>query len=119
MNCVKFWFHSSFDELLTTERKGGEFTLQFRGEPSVKHLVEAMRIPHTEVGKIIVNDREVNLSYLAQDGDSIAVYPVIGNRPYHSITGESSKNIEARFILDNHLGKLTTYLRMVGFDTLQ
>ena len=118
MHTAKFWFHSSFDGLLTAKHKSGEFTYQFKGEPSVKHLVEAMRIPHTEVGKIFVNEREVNLSYLAQDGDSIAVYPVQDYRTYNSIVGENSKTSEARFILDNHLGKLATYLRMLGFDAL-
>jgi hypothetical protein len=118
MNSVKFWFHSSFNGLLSAEYQGGEFSYEFKGEPSVKHLVEAMRIPHTEIGKIIVNEQEVNLSYLAQDGDLIKVYPVLGNRSYHSEVGEDSKAIDARFVLDNHLGKLATYLRMLGFDTL-
>jgi len=65
MNTAQFWFHSSFNGLLPAKHKGSEFPYQFKGEPSVKHLVEAMRIPHTEVGTIIVNEREVNLSYLA------------------------------------------------------
>lgn len=118
MHTAKFWFHSSFDGLLTAKYKGSEFNYQFKGEPSVKHLVEAMRIPHTEVGKIIVNEGEANLSYLVQDGDSIEVYPVLGNRPFHKVMGEYSITGEARFILDNHLGKLATSLRMLGFDAL-
>ena len=110
-------FHGSFVELLPTERRGGEFTYDIKGEPSIKHLVEALRIPHTEIGKIYVNEREVDLSYLAQNGDEISVYPVAGKRPYHITKGNSIDNDEARFILDNHLGKLAAYLRMLGFDT--
>jgi len=117
MKCVKFWFHSSFNELLSTERKGGEFIYQFNGEPSIKHLVEAVRIPHTEIGKIFVNGQEVNLSYLAQDGDKISVYALISNRQYHEQDSDKFNYNDARFILDNHLGKLTTYLRMLGFDS--
>jgi uncharacterized protein len=118
MKRVFFWFHHSYNIFLSEERKGEIFAYDFKGEPSLKHLVEAMRIPHTEVGKTLVNEREVDLSYLAQDGDSIAVYPVIGNRHNLSTNDNSSIIVEARFILDNHLGKLATYLRMLGLDTL-
>lgn len=119
MNCVRFCFDRGFDDLLPPERRGVAFVYYFKGNPSLKHLVEAMHIPHTEVGKVLVNNREASLSYLAQDGDYIDVYPANFQEPYK--VGELHENVlngQARFILDNHLGKLATYLRMLGFDAL-
>lgn len=119
MNCVHFCFDRGFDDLLPPERRGVAFAYHFNGNPSLKHLVEAMHIPHTEVGRVVVNDREASLSHLAQDGDYIVIYPANSPRSYE-VGGpyENVLNGQARFILDNHLGKLATYLRMLGFDTL-
>jgi uncharacterized protein len=117
MKYVDFWFDNSFIELLSIEHKSGVFGYSFNGEPSIKHLVEALRIPHTEIGRIMVNGCEVGLSYLPQDQDKIEIYPLDGDRPYFRPVVNSSYH-DARFILDNHLGKLTTYLRILGFDAL-
>lgn len=108
MNQSLFSFDASFNEFLAPERRGAAFEYYFQGHPTLKHLIEAMRIPHTEVGRVSVNNQDVSLAYQAQDGDHIVVHP---NRRQHleSTTG---------FILDNHLGKLASYLRMLGFDTL-
>ncbi len=105
-----FRFSGSLLDLLSDGDEGSPVTVHFRGRQSVKHLIEALHIPHTEVGKIRVNGGEVSLSYLVQDQDCIEVlpkYPTIGIDQRH----------EHKFILDNHLGKLATYMRMCGFDT--
>ena len=56
-----------------------------------------------------------------QDGDEVQVYPV----PYfqtHPLANKTRIIPEyegrPRFILDTHLGRLASYLRMMGFDTL-
>ena len=61
-----------------------------------------------EQGKIKVNGKQVDLSYIVEDHDDIQVYPAMGK------TGQSP----IRFINDNHLGKLSIYLRVLGFDVL-
>jgi len=89
----------------------------FKGNPSVKHLIEALGIPHPEVGLIQVRGGAVDFDYLVQDGDEIRVYAL--PQTTKNLTGERAQiilNGEPRFILDNHLGKLAIYLRMMGFD---
>lgn len=80
----------------------------FHGPQSVKHLIESAGIPHTEVGQIIVNGFLVDFNYQVRDGDQVLVLSI----------QSTPKPQEPRFILDNHLGKLTSYLRMLGFDSL-
>lgn len=81
--------------------------MEFRGRQSVKHLVESLGAPHTEIGRIQVNGREEALGWITQEGDRVEVHPIENGCP-----------IEPRFLLDCHLGRLTAHLRMLGFDCL-
>jgi uncharacterized protein with PIN domain len=86
---------------------------------SVKDMIEALGVPHTEVDVILVNGVPVDFSYQVRDGDHISVYP-----SFESLDSPSLKHLkpqppsEKRFILDTHLGRLAAYLRMLGFDSL-
>ena len=86
--------------------------LEFKGSPAIKHEVEALGIPHTEVGSLRVNGLPAALGDLLQPGDRVevaGVKPGLGLFNGHGQPG---------FIADNHLGRLAAYLRMLGFDTL-
>lgn len=108
MKKATFRFYDELDELLPAEVRGETIDCDFNGSQSVKHLIESMGVPHTEIGKLLVNGRPVDTSYQVQDGDRVEVQPARWE------AGEG----ELAFILDNHLGKLAGYLRMLGFDAL-
>ena len=119
MSYASFRFYGELNDFLPSENKGVIIKCTFEGTPSVKHLVEALGIPHTEVRHLLANNGGVELSYLVQEGDEIEVYPVsicLAGVPELNYAHLSLD--DARFILDNHLGRLATYLRMMGFDTL-
>jgi hypothetical protein len=119
MNWVIFRFDSDFDVFLLPNHRDVEFKYFFKGNPSLKNLIEAVRVPHTEVGKIVVNQQIGTLNDQAQNGDMIRVYSIRHSGAWTNWdVGETSKPIQPRFILDNHLGKLAIYLRMLGFDAL-
>lgn len=112
-------FLNQLNDFLPRRKKDQVLIREFNGNPSVKHIVESMGVPHTEVGQILVNEQSTNFSYQVQSGDTIIVYPASPDVDHLSGLFHSGKlNIEPRFILDNHLGKLTTYLRILGFDTM-
>lgn len=111
MNSANFHFLDELNDFLPPARKHTAFDYPFTGNPSGKHLIEALGVPHTEVAGIRVNSRPVPLSYRVQHGDQIEIIPAA--QP----DGEPSGS-EPRFVLDNHLGQLAIYLRMLGFDTL-
>jgi len=102
-------------DLLPPGDRHTDFVYTFTGNPAIKHLIEALGIPHTEVGQIEINDIPIGFKYKVQNGDHIQIWGV-NNANILNITPETDK--EPRFILDNHLGKLAAYLRMLGFDTL-
>jgi uncharacterized protein with PIN domain len=111
-----FRFYSQLNDFLHLSQRGKIISVSFQGRQSVKHLIEALRVPHTEVGDIHANGASVELSYLVCDGDHISVYPVANGYPGANSTGEEEN--APCFVLDNHLGRLARYLRMLGFDTL-
>jgi uncharacterized protein with PIN domain/sulfur carrier protein ThiS len=97
---------------------------QLKQQRSVKDLFESIGVPHTEVDVIIVNDQSVDFDYLVNTGDKIEVYPVHSNclkrnhaeqTLLHCVPADPDVY---RFILDVHLGRLASYLRMLGFDVL-
>jgi len=110
-------FLDELNNLLPKRKRAQELTVSFKGNQSIKHIIESLGIPHTEAGLLIVNEQSVDFNYLVQSGDVILVHPA---RPQldrlSGLFRDGKLTIEPRFILDNHLGKLAAYLRMFGFD---
>jgi uncharacterized protein with PIN domain len=102
-----FTFCDELNDFLPHYRKNTAFSLEFEGHQTLKHLIESIGVPHTEFGHVLVNGQEMDSANRLQDGDRVTVYP-----------SESPLNGEPCFILDNQLGQLATYLRMLGFDSL-
>lgn len=93
--------------------------IQLQRRTSVKDLIESLGVPHTEVEYIIANGASVGFDYIVNGQEFLEVVPagvvapVPQARPVRPpVTGEK------RFVLDTHLGKLSVYLRLLGFDTL-
>ena len=90
---------------------------QIKERTSVKDIIEACGIPHTEVDRIFVNGRAVDFSHVLNENTAIDVHSV-------NVTGGEfcgnplqTRNM-SRFVLDGHLGKLARNLRLLGFDVL-
>jgi uncharacterized protein len=113
MKRAYFRFFDDLEDLLPLSKRGKEIICHFNGNQSIKHLIESLGVPHTEIGQIMVNRGIVDTSYLVQDGDLVEVLP--SSDPHQ---GDLLKEEGIKFILDSHLGKLAAYLRMLGFDTL-
>lgn len=118
MKLARFHFYDDLNDFMPAERKDILFLYPFRGPQSVKHLIESLGVPHTEVGRILVNDAPAGFDYLTRDGDDIQVFPVFNTTGENPELSLSFPLGERRFILDNHLGRLAYYLRMMGVDCL-
>ena len=114
-----FRFYDSLNDFLPIERQQTEFSWRLKERGSVKDTIEGLGVPHPEVDLILVNGESVAFDYLVQDGDRISVFPqftALNVTPVSQV--QPPPLIEHRFVLDVHLGKLATYLRILGFDTL-
>lgn len=119
MTIAYFRFYAELNNFLAPWQRQQGFSHHCSRDASVKHMIEALGVPHTEVDLILVDGVSVDFSYRLRDGERVSVYPV-----FHSIDvtplirlRPASAGID-RFIADAHLGQLARNLRMLGFDVL-
>jgi len=116
---VEIRFYEELNDFLTPARRKVTFEHAFRQSGSIKDMIEALGVPHTEVDLILVNGRSVDFDYLIGDGDRISVYPMFESMDIAPVTRLRPVPLRTtRFVLDTHLGRLAAYLRLFGFDTL-
>ena len=116
---VTFRFYEELNEFLPRERRKCSFEYACSERATVKHAIEALGVPHTEVDIILVNGRSADFSYVVQVGDRISVYPQFELLDVSPLLRLRSRPLRCmRFVADAHLGALAKYLRMLGFDTL-
>lgn len=119
MGQASFRFYAELNDFLPLNQKQQTITFSFELSASVKDMIEALGVPHTEIDLILVNGVPVDFSYPVQGGDQISVYPVFEAIDISPLVRLRPKPLrETRFVLDVHLGRLAVYLRMLGFDTL-
>jgi uncharacterized protein with PIN domain len=116
---VQIRFYEELNDFLPPGQRKISFHHPFKQAGSIKDMIEALGVPHTEIDLILVNGQSVDFDYLVQDGDRISVYPVFESLDITPVTRLRPAPLRnTRFVLDTHLGRLAAYLRMFGFDTL-
>lgn len=119
MQRLVFRFYAELNDFLSPERKQTEFTHWLNEPASIKDAIEALGVPHPEVDLILVNGASVGFDYLTQNCDRVSVYPHFKALEV-GLTSlvRPAPLTQTKFVLDVHLGKLATYLRLLGFDAL-
>lgn len=107
---ASFFFHGNLAGLLARERRSASFEFAFARAANLKNAVEALGVPHTEIGHVLVNGAPATLARTVRDGDAVEVFPWPDG-------GAAAPEGECRFLADAHLGALARFLRMLGFDT--
>ncbi|HNA03721.1 MAG TPA: Mut7-C RNAse domain-containing protein [Rhodocyclaceae bacterium] len=114
-----FRFYGPLNDFLPPARRGRTFDATCAPDATVKHMVEALGVPHTEIELLLVDGQPAGFAHLLRDGERVAVYP-----GFESLdVGELARLREPvpgppRFVADAHFGGLARLLRMAGFDTL-
>jgi uncharacterized protein with PIN domain/sulfur carrier protein ThiS len=121
MGTVTLRFYAELNELVVRgARSPGSLTLErsFGVGQTVKDLIEAAGVPHTEVDLVLVSGEPVGLDHRVREGDRISVYPVFESLDISSVSRVRAAPLrQTRFVADVHLGRLARYLRLLGFDT--
>ncbi|WP_020558568.1 Mut7-C RNAse domain-containing protein [Thiofilum flexile] len=113
---VSFRFYGDCNDFLAGEMLNQDISYAFDDRPSIKDSIEALGIPHTEVGAIQVDQQWVGFEYLLQDGQTVKVFPHPNQDTTHPLPYMPSPR--PCFLLDVHLGALARYLRLAGFNCL-
>ena len=107
MVTATFHFHDELNDFLPAARRHRAFATPCARAATAKHMIEALGVPHTEVGLVQINEADTGLDQMLQEGDRVSIFP--GSLPPPS---------PVLFVADAHLGGLARLLRMAGFDTL-
>ncbi|UWZ38948.1 hypothetical protein Drose_12390 [Dactylosporangium roseum] len=92
--------------LLPVRHRHGDVRVPVDGVSTVRHLVESLGVPRTEIGELLVNGRPVGPEARPGKDDVVDVRPV----------GRPQRIAEPRFVLDVHLGALARRMRLLGLD---
>jgi uncharacterized protein with PIN domain len=109
--------YAELNDFLGPESRGVTVRRPFRAHQTVKDVLEAMGVPHTEVDLILVNGDSCDFAYRPVVGDRIVAYPM-----FEALDIESTSRLRAaalrdpRFVVDVNLGRLARLLRVLGFD---
>jgi uncharacterized protein len=119
MVTATFRFYEELNDFLAPARRRCSFDSRCARAATVKHMIEALGVPHTEVEIVLVNGESVGFDRLLQDGDRVAVYPKFETFDVSPLLRVREQPLRVmRFVADAHLGGLARLLRMAGFDTL-
>jgi hypothetical protein len=99
--------HGRLNDFVAPEKRGTRLQVAPQGSPSLKDLIESLGPPHPELDKVLVDGAPVALAHRVTPGAHIEAFPALGH-----VEGMP------RFVLDVGLGRLSGFLRMLGFDTL-
>ncbi|WP_366984115.1 Mut7-C RNAse domain-containing protein [Accumulibacter sp.] len=114
-----FRFYGELNDFLAAPRRQRDSELRGASSATVKHLIETLGVPHTEVELILVNGRPVDFAQRLQAGDRVAVYPAFTTLELGPLPRlRPAPPADPRFVVDAHLGGLARLLRLAGFDTV-
>ncbi len=109
--------YAELNDFLAPESRGMTVRRPFRPHQTVKDVLEAMGIPHTEVDLIVVNGSPRGFGYRPNIGDRIAAYPMFEALDVGPTARLRPKPLrDPRFVVDVNLGRLAWLLRLLGFD---
>lgn len=109
--------YAELNDFLGPGSRGLTVRRPFRTHQTVKDVLEAVGIPHTEVDLILVNGDAKGFAHRPTCGDRIAVYPVFEALDIGSTARLRPMPLrDPRFVIDVNLGRLARLLRVLGFD---
>ncbi|MBT2968633.1 MAG: twitching motility protein PilT [gamma proteobacterium symbiont of Ctena orbiculata] len=112
-------FYEELNDFLPLRLRKRNFRCSFSQGERIKHVIESVGVPHTEVEVILVNGESVDFDYALKADDRVSVYPLfeaLDVTPLLRLRPRPMRSL--RFVADAHLGKLARYLRLLGFDCL-
>ncbi|MDX9885333.1 Mut7-C RNAse domain-containing protein [Thauera sp.] len=114
-----FRFYEELNDFLAPAHRQRAFEARCARAATVKHMIEALGVPHTEVELVLVNGESVGFDRLLANGDRVSVYPRFETFDVTPLLRVRATPLRVTcFIADAHLGGLARLLRLTGFDTL-
>jgi uncharacterized protein with PIN domain len=116
---ASFRLYGQLNDFIAPPGRESRFTYPFAASETIKHAIEALGVPHTEVDVITCDGRPVEFGHRLAAGEHYDVYPWSASLARAGLPSLRPPLAETlRFLADAHLGALARLLRLAGFDTL-
>jgi hypothetical protein len=114
MSTAILHFHGELASLAGCER----FDYPVTRRASIKDVTEALGVPHTEVYALAVDGQPIDFSHILEPGQFAEVRP--GDPPVVVTAPQALRATlpRAAFLADANVGRLATYLRLIGMDVV-
>lgn len=97
-------------------REGVSYALNRRA--SIKDIIESLGVPHTEIGRLLCDSREIDFTFGPENNHQLEVFPITPPLDIKKRTRlQPCAWNTLRFLVDENVGKLAALLRILGFDT--
>lgn len=114
-----FRLYEELNDYLPRADRKRDLDVSFEAPCPVRHLVEGLGIPHTEIELILIDGVSVGLDRPLHGGERVAVYPMFEALDVAPLLRLRPAPLrDPRFFADAQLGRLARLLRLLGFDTL-
>ncbi|MBF6301354.1 Mut7-C ubiquitin/RNAse domain-containing protein [Nocardia amamiensis] len=114
---VEIRVYAELNDFLRPDEQYAVLRRPFRPHQTVKDLIEAAGIPHTEVDLVLVNGQPVDFGHHPRVGDRVSAYPVFETLDIGAVTRVRPHPLrEPRFVADVNLGGLAKLMRLMGLD---
>ena len=118
---TRLYFHGELVGLLTCKHQFGAVHYPANRAASIKDVIEAIGVPHTEVYAILMNGTAYDFSLQLVPNARVAILPA--NLTFDYPVDVTRATLlrpaleELRFLVDENVAKLAALLRALGFDT--
>ena len=113
-------FYEELNDLLPPSRRKKEFDFSFNGKVTLRQVLAALKVPAPSVDLILASGVSVGLSHVVNENERISFYPVFERFDIGSVQRVRPRPLRrTRFAVSTGLSRLATYLRLLGFDTLE
>jgi uncharacterized protein with PIN domain len=111
--------YGELNDFLPPARRCRSFPVCCLAARSVKDVLEAAGVPHTEIRFVLVNGEPTPLAHVLRAACRLAAYPACYRTDLVPACAPPwPRPGDCRFVADVHLGKLARLLRLLGFDCL-
>ncbi len=100
-------FADALQPFLPPARRGGAWSLPAPPDASLKHVIEACGVPHTEVGAILLNGQPAGFADRAANSDRVEICArsAADLHAAHALRHWPAPEA-TRFVADAHLGRM-------------
>jgi hypothetical protein len=115
---ISLVFPGNNKDLLKVPAFHGKILYFLDRRASIKDIIEAVGVPHTEICRLEHDGKEISFQYIPSGNEEIIIYPFDKQNTWQAPSALRPQPFDRlKFLVDVTALKLARNLRMAGFDT--